>query len=100
MLPLGNQNNNMEMEFCPPADSLKVLSGQKSGEDNSFFSAKPQLMNRDMIHQPQQTQLPMPLSLRKNADLDSDCETLVIPDQDHEGGFFGASLRKGPFMKV
>jgi len=42
----------------------------------------------------------MPLSLRRNADLEEGCEQLVAQDIDEQGEYFGASLRKGPFMTV
>lgn len=50
-------------------------------------------MNFDMINE-----APMPLSLKRNGQ-GSEVRD-VIADQDACGNYFGASLRRGPFMSV
>ena len=52
-------------------------------------------MNLDMIHE-----APLPLSLKRNGLGSEFKERDLVADQDAEGQYFGASLRRGPFMSV
>ena len=80
--------------------------------ETSFFSAKPMVkkMNLDMIFEPKEgfSCVPPPLSLKRNgfgSDFNYEREDSILgtkssdcPDEDVSGKYFGASIRKGPFM--
>ena len=79
------------------------------GAETSFFSARPQVkkMNLDMIYEPKDgfTRCPSPLSPKRNglgcqmaAEKDDRDLGRFQPDEDVSGRYFGASIRKGPFM--
>lgn len=67
----------------------------EQNRSTSYFSAKPSLMNFDMIHE-----VPLAPSLRRNGQGAENSQKEVVPDQDADGKYFGASLRRGPFMSV
>jgi hypothetical protein len=75
--------------------SLINDDANEQNRSTSYFSAKPSLMNFDMIHE-----VPLAPSLRRNGQGAENCQKEVVPDQDADGKYFGASLRRGPFMSV
>ena len=56
-------------------------------------------MNLDTIHD--MDDRPMPLSFKRNGDnIDLKHDRMNIPDEDKGGKYFGASIRRGPYMSV
>jgi len=66
----------------------------------AFFSAKPKLMNVEVIQETStQTTCPTPLSFKRNGDLSfAQDKKALQADEDRHGEYFAASIRKGPFM--
>ena len=107
---MNNLNNPERQEF-----RLKKLNSDQTkavGKENScFFSAKPKVMNLEMIYEPKEGSnfIPPPLSLKRNgfgSDFNYERDNSILgakssicPDEDVSGKYFGGSIREGPFMR-